>query len=228
MSDEVPVLEFRQVHCVRDDAELHDVSLPFGSANSVLIFGDASSLLLLRLASLQERPDSGEVLIHGKSAHTLPENELAELRSRQIGTVFSAAHLLPGLTAVENVAVPLFKLLSLDTAEAAQRTHAMLEYVGFRGEGADDALMLTRADQQRVALARALVHRPSILILHRAEESLPPDDAMAFRETIHRACCDFGILALAVPSAAGISYTAHRFILAEAGLATDPHAPVQP
>lgn len=228
MSEAAPILEFRRVHCVRDDAELHDVSLPFTAGSSVLVFGDASSLLLLRLASLQERPDSGEVFLHGKSAHGLPEKELTELRNRQIGVVFSAAHLLPGLTAVENVAVPLFKLLSLDTAEAAERTHTILEYVGFRGDGDDDALELTRADQQRVALARALVHRPSILILHRAEEALAPDDAMAFRETIHRACTDFGLLALAAPSAAGISYTAHRFILAEAGLATDPYAPVQP
>jgi predicted ABC-type transport system involved in lysophospholipase L1 biosynthesis ATPase subunit len=223
-----PVLEFRQVHCVRDDAKLHDVSLPFEAGSSVLVFGDTSSLLLLRLASLQERPDAGEMLIRGQSVHTLPEKELADLRSRQIGVVFSAAHLLPGLTAVENVAVPLFKLLSLETAEAAERTHAMLEYVGFQGEGADDALMLTRADQQRVALARALVHRPSILILYRAEEALAPDDAMAFRKTIHRACTDFGVLALAAPSAAGISYTAHRFILVEDGFATDPHAPVKP
>jgi len=228
MSEPAPTLEFRHVSCARDGMEVRDVSLCFTPHSSILVMGDSGVELLLRLASLQERPDGGEILLNGQSTHTLDEASFATLRGRSVGLVFPAAHLLPGLSAVENVAVPLFKLLALETAEAAERTHTMLDFVGLRGDPGADVLELSRADQQRVALARALVHRPSLLVLNRAEDALVPDEATEFRETVRRACLEFGVLALATLSAAPIGYGAHRFIIVEEGIASDPHAPAQP
>lgn len=227
MSDTAPAIELRNVSCARDGAELRGVSLVFAEGSSTLLIGDGGEHLLLRIASLQERPDSGEVMFRGTATHTLGEEPFATLRNRTTGLVFSAAHLLPGLSAVENVAVPLFKLLAIETVEAAERTHAMLDFVGLQGDPGADVLLLSRADQQRVALARALVHRPAILALHRAEESLGPDDATAFRDTVQRACTEFGVTVLAVPCGVGIQYTAHRVVVVEAGTASDPHAQIE-
>ncbi len=221
-----PILELRNVCCTRDGVEVRDVSLCFSAGSSTLVIGDRGAELLHRIASLQERPDAGEVLLEACATHALDEAAFASLRSRAVGLVFSASHLLPGLTAVENVAVPLFKLLSVETAEAAERTHAMLDFVGLQGDSDVDVLTLSRADQQRVALARALVHRPSILALHRAEDALGPEDASNFRDTIQRACAELGVIAIATPSCVGIQYTAHRVVVVEAGAASDPHASV--
>lgn len=223
-----PALELRNIRCAREDMEVRVASLCLNAGSSIFLMGDPSALLLLRLLSLQERPDAGEMWLNGKPIHALSEDDFNAMRCRAVGLVFSSSHLLPGLSAVENVAVPLFKLLSLETAEAAERTHAMLEFVGLQGDSGDDVLELSRADQQRVALARALVHRPTVLALHRAEEALAPDDAAAFRNTIRRACAELGVLAVAMPASASVSGGAHRCIVVESGVAFDPHAPVEP
>jgi lipoprotein-releasing system ATP-binding protein len=227
MSDAGPVLELRHVSCAREGAELRDVSLSFTAGSSTLLIGDGSEQLLLRIASLQERPDSGGVLLGTRAAHLLDDEGFTALRSQEVGLVFPASHLLPGLSAVENVAVPLFKLLSLETAEAAERTHAILDFVGLEGDCSADVVTLSRADQQRIALARALVHRPSILALHRAEDALSPEDAGAFRDVVRRACSELGVAAIATPSVAAIHYSAHRVIVVEAGIASDPRASVE-
>ena len=220
MSAAASVLEFHNVCCARGGAEVRDVSLALtGGSSIVLVAGPGCDVdLLLRLASLEERPDSGHAWLDGEPAHALSDESRATLRSHKVGMVFSAPHLLPGLSAVENVAVPLFKLLHLDTAEAAERTHAILEFAGFRGDPSNDVSTLSRADQQRVALARALVHRPVLLALHHAEDGLAPGDAIGFRETIARACAEFGMLALATaPATPGVMPGEKRLLIAAGG-----------
>lgn len=227
MSSSAPALELRHVCCARDGAAVRDVSLAFAPGSSALLVGDDGAPLLFRLASLQERSDAGEVHVGARAAHTLSSDAFDLLRSHKVGLVFAASHLLPGLSAVENVAVPLFKLLRLETAEAAERTHAMLEFVGMEGDCGADVLTLSRADQQRVALARALVHRPAVLALHRAEEALTADDAAAFRDIVQRACAEFGVAAVALPCGRLEPQPAQRVIVVEAGIAHDPRASVE-
>lgn len=222
MSESAVLLDLRNISCVRDGAEVRGVSLTFAPANSIIVTGDAGGALLARIATLQERPDEGEVWLDGEPLHTLSESDFLALRSRKVGLVFSASHLLPGLSAVENVAVPLFKLLALETDEAAERTHSMLEFVGLRGDPGADVLALTRADQQRVALARALVHRPALLALYSAETDLDAEETAAFRETVHRACCEFGVLAISTLPAGPTACRADRMIVMSTGVAVEP------
>ncbi|MEQ1861010.1 MAG: ATP-binding cassette domain-containing protein [Chthoniobacteraceae bacterium] len=220
MSDDATMLEFRKVSCARDGVEVRDVSLSFAAGTSVLLLGhgEPDVQLLLRIASLQEVPDAGEVWLDGEPTHMLSDEGRATIRSRRIGLVYAAPHLLPGLSAVENVAVPLFKILRLDTVEAAERTHAMLDFVGLIGDSGEDVVTLSRGDQQRVALARALVHRPAVLALDRADDALTALDAASFRASVERACAELGVLAISTPSLAPVGPTGTRRVFVSDGV----------
>ncbi|MCC2097466.1 MAG: ABC transporter ATP-binding protein [Hyphomicrobiales bacterium] len=122
--------------------------------------GSGKSTLLMVMAGL-ERPDSGSVRINGQDINALDEDALAQFRGRHIGIVFQAFHLIPTMTALENVAVPL-ELAG--AADAFARAEAELAAVGLEQRGSHYPPQLSGGEQQRVALARALVMRPEILV----------------------------------------------------------------
>ena len=160
--------------------ELRDVSLNLGSGRAnVQVLNDVSlavrrgealgltgpsgsgkSTLLMVMAGL-ERPNAGEVFINGQNINQLDEDTLAQFRGRHIGIVFQAFHLIPTMTALENVAVPLELAGDLD---AHVRASEELAAVGLRDRSAHYPAQLSGGEQQRVALARALVTRPDILV----------------------------------------------------------------
>jgi putative ABC transport system ATP-binding protein len=122
--------------------------------------GSGKSTLLMTAAGL-ERPDSGSVRIGGEEITRLPEDALAQFRGRRIGIVFQAFHLIPTMTALENVAVPLELAGEPD---AFERAEAELRSVGL-GERLDHYPgQLSGGEQQRVAIARALAPHPTILV----------------------------------------------------------------
>jgi ABC-type ATPase involved in cell division len=228
MNGDSALLELRDVSCARAGVELRGVSLRLTPASFNLLLGDAGAALLLRLASLQERPDAGEVWFEEEPIHALSEEGCAALRSRKFGFVFSSPCLLPDLSLVENVAMPLFKLLSLEPAEAAERTHALFDFVGLTGDSSDPAGELSLFDQQRLALARALVHRPAVLVLDRPEINLPVDEAACFRRLVERACEELKVMVLATLAPIPGEYQADRVIAVRAGVVSEPGAPVEP
>jgi putative ABC transport system ATP-binding protein len=122
--------------------------------------GSGKSTLLGLLAGL-DRPRSGRVILDGQDLGTLSEDARARLRSEKVGFVFQSFHLIPTLTARENIQVPL----ELRGEEAAARARAdeLLERVGLAGRGHHYPAQLSGGEQQRVALARAFSHRPRIL-----------------------------------------------------------------
>lgn len=122
--------------------------------------GSGKSTLLMTMAGL-ERPDSGEVTIDGQALTGLDEDALARFRGRRIGIVFQSFHLLPTMTALENVAVPL-ELAG--HADPFGRARAELRGVGL-GERLDHyPAQLSGGEQQRVALARAMAPDPAIIV----------------------------------------------------------------
>ena len=142
---------------------LKDISLRVGSGEAIGLIGPSGSgksTLLMVMAGL-ERPDSGEVVVNGTSFNALDEDGLARFRGRHVGIVFQSFHLIPTMTALENVAVPL---------ELAGRTDAMaratqeLEAVGLGDRLHHYPTQLSGGEQQRVALARALAPDPAILV----------------------------------------------------------------
>ena len=150
----------------RGAARVHilcDVALTIGKGEAVGIVGasgSGKSTLLMIMAGL-ERPDRGKVEIDGVKLGDLNEDALARFRGQRIGIVFQSFHLIPTMTALENVAAPL-ELAG--AADANQRARAELELVGLGDRLSHYPVQLSGGEQQRVALARALVPRPSLLI----------------------------------------------------------------
>ena len=150
----------------RDAARVHilrDVALTIGKGEAVGIIGasgSGKSTLLMIMAGL-ERPDKGEVEIDGVKLGALNEDALARFRGQRIGIVFQSFHLIPTMTALENVAAPL-DLAGI--SDAAERARAELAQVGLAGRLTHYPAQLSGGEQQRVALARALAPRPSLLI----------------------------------------------------------------
>lgn len=122
--------------------------------------GSGKSTLLMAMAGL-ERPDSGSVIVDGVALDRLSEDALARFRGARIGIVFQSFHLIPTMTALENVAVPLE--LAGDTRARARARHE-LAAVGLAARLDHYPAELSGGEQQRVALARALAPDPSILI----------------------------------------------------------------
>jgi putative ABC transport system ATP-binding protein len=142
---------------------LRDVDLTIGKGEAVGIIGasgSGKSTLLMIMAGL-ERPDKGEVEVDGVKLGALNEDALARFRGQRIGIVFQSFHLIPTMTALENVAAPL-ELAG--ASDAAERARAELEQVGLGDRLSHYPAQLSGGEQQRVALARALAPRPSLLI----------------------------------------------------------------
>jgi putative ABC transport system ATP-binding protein len=190
------VVELREVSCFRDGALLRQISLRFSPASFNVLLGDAGSGLLLRLASLLEQPESGDVHLLRQSTGVLDEASRCSLRSRHFGFVFSSPCLLPGLSVAENVAMPLFKIHGLNPGEAGDRLAQALEFVGLHSIERDDVDHLARFDQQRVALARAIAHRPELLVLDRADLALNGEETSKLLEIVRRSREELGTTVL--------------------------------
>ncbi len=120
--------------------------------------GSGKSTLLGLLAGL-DRPTRGRVVLDGRDLAALTEDERARVRAEAVGFVFQSFHLIPTLTARENIQVPL----ELRGEEARPRAEELLDRVGLGDRGHHYPAQLSGGEQQRVAVARAFVHRPKVL-----------------------------------------------------------------
>src|ERR1700754_259927 len=142
---------------------LKDIGLQIGQGEAVGLIGPSGSgksPLLMVMAGL-ERPDSGSVEVAGANLGKLDEDGLARFRGRHVGIVFQSFHLIPTMTAIENVAVPL-ELAGV--ADAYDRAERELSLVGLGQRLTHYPAQLSGGEQQRVALARALAPNPAILV----------------------------------------------------------------
>ncbi len=144
-------------------AVLNNASLKVPPSETLAITGPSGSgktSLLLLLSGL-ERPDKGEILVGSQRLGDMDSNALADWRSEHLGIIFQSFHLLPGLSALGNVSLPLE---IAGQANARDRAIAMLEAVGLSHRLQHYPAQLSGGEQQRVAIARALVHQPSLLL----------------------------------------------------------------
>jgi putative ABC transport system ATP-binding protein len=142
---------------------LKDVNLHIGSGEAVGLVGPSGSgksSLLMIMAGL-ERPDTGAVQVAGEDLRALGEDALARFRGRHVGIVFQSFHLIPTMTALENVAIPLELAGAKD---AAARAADELAAVGLADRRGHYPAELSGGEQQRVALARARAPNPAILL----------------------------------------------------------------
>ncbi len=142
---------------------LHPLDLAVARGRFLAVTGPSGSgkSTLLGLIAGLDAPTAGQVLVDGTDITSLDEDRLARLRGQKIGFVFQFFHLVPSLTAFENVMVPMEIAAR---ADAAARAAALLAEVGLTGRGHHYPSQLSGGEQQRVALARALANDPPILL----------------------------------------------------------------
>ncbi len=153
---------------------LRGVDLRVAAGESVAVFGPSGSgkSTLLALIAGLDRPTSGEVLLDGEAVHRLSEDALALLRRRSVGFVFQSFQLMPNMTALENVMLPLELLRR---PEARREAHEMLARVGLAEREGHYPAQLSGGEQQRVALARAFAPRPPLLLADEPTGNLDRD-----------------------------------------------------
>ena len=142
---------------------LHPLDLTIDAGRVVAITGPSGSgkSTLLGLLAGLDAPSSGSVILDGVDITALDEDSLARLRGTRIGFVFQFFHLLPSLTALENVLVPME---IAGVPQAAARAKTLLDEVGLSDRGHHYPSQLSGGEQQRVAIARALANNPPILL----------------------------------------------------------------
>jgi putative ABC transport system ATP-binding protein len=144
---------------------LDEVSLAFDAGDYVSIMGPSGSgkSTLLNVIGLLDRPTSGTYLLDGRDTTDRSDDELAELRSHKIGFIFQSFHLVPRMTAFENVELPLV-LAGIAPAERRPRVQSVLGDLGLTDRAHHVPAQLSGGQRQRVAIARAMVMAPAVLL----------------------------------------------------------------
>jgi putative ABC transport system ATP-binding protein len=140
-----------------------DLDVPKGDFLALMAPSGKGKSTLLSLIGGIDRPSAGEVIVDGKSLRKMRDSALAAWRSRNIGFVFQLYHLMPALTAAQNVELPLL-LMKMSAAERRKRTLAALAVTDMDDRASFKPAELSGGQQQRVAIARAIVTDPPILV----------------------------------------------------------------
>ncbi len=143
---------------------LSDVSLRVNDGDFIAIMGPSGSgkSTLLNIIGGLDYPSSGEVILNGKRIDNLAENALVDVRRGKVAYVFQQYHLLPSLTALENVLLPL--IFCGANGRSSQKALDILKKVGLEKRAGHKPSELSGGEQQRVAIARALVNEPSLIL----------------------------------------------------------------
>jgi putative ABC transport system ATP-binding protein len=165
-----PVVELHHIFKIYGSGEtevraVNDLNLNVAAGDYLAVMGASGSgkSTAMNILGCLDRPTSGEYLLQGVSVAGLSDDDLASLRNRCLGFVFQQFHLLPHLTALENVELPMI-YANVRPAERRARANAALERVGLGQRINNRPNQLSGGQQQRVAIARAIINRPLLLL----------------------------------------------------------------
>ena len=209
-----------QVHALRGV----DLSVEAGAMMAVMGPSGSGKSTLLTIAGSLEDPTSGEVLVGGAALSGMSRNAKARLRRRTVGFVFQDFNLLPGLTAAENVALPL----ELDGVAAGKARAAGLQALDGLGLGERASRFpdeLSGGERQRVAIARAVAGDRRLLLADEPSGALDSVNAEAVMRLIHEAC-KRGVAAVVVTHDAQLASWADRVVFLRDGRVVDQTAPM--
>ena len=208
-----------------DFVALDDVTLavPEGSLTALLGPSGSGKSTLLTIAGSLEQPDAGEVLVAGEALSRLSRGAKARLRRRTVGYVFQDFNLLPGLTAAENVALPL-ELDGVPARTARSAVLRALEELGLSERASRFPDQLSGGERQRVAIARALTGERRLLLADEPSGALDSANAEAVMRLIHGACRR-GVAAVVVTHDAQLASWADRVVFLRDGKVVDQTTP---
>jgi putative ABC transport system ATP-binding protein len=224
------MIELRQVSKSYGQGEaqvhaLHEASLAVRAGEMVAVMGPSGSgkSTLLTIAGTLEEPTSGGVLLAGEPVSTMSMRRKAQLRRRTVGYVFQDFNLLPGLTAGENVSLPL-ELDGTSARRARAAAVAALEELGLAHRADHYPDQLSGGERQRVAIARAMIGERSILLADEPSGALDSVNSEVIMRLLHSACKDTGMTAMVVTHDAQLASWADRVIFIRDGRITDQTA----
>jgi putative ABC transport system ATP-binding protein len=200
-----------------------DLSVPAGTMVAVMGPSGSGKSTLLTIAGSLEDPTSGEVLVGGLELGRMSRNDKARLRRRTVGYVFQDFNLLPGLTAGENVALPL-ELDGVPARRARAASLHVLDGLGLAERAGQYPDQLSGGERQRVAIARALVGEHRLLLADEPSGALDSVNAEEVMRLLHNAC-KRGVAAVVVTHDAQLASWADRVVFLRDGCVVDQTSP---
>ena len=198
---------------------LRGVSFEVREGEFLAVLGPSGSgkSTLLHLIGCLDRPDEGKIIVDGADVLKLSDEELAELRLRKIGFVFQFFNLLPRLTAIKNVELPLI-IAGVPEKEARERAKEMLRLVGLEARVSHRPIELSGGEQQRVAIARALINNPKIVLADEPTGNLDTKSGWEIVQLMKRLNEERGQTFIVVTHDPHIAETADRILYLKDGL----------
>jgi putative ABC transport system ATP-binding protein len=220
MSTVISVKDLRKTYIMGNNQvnALQSISLDISRNEYVALMGPSGSgkSTLMNLLGCLDTPTSGEYWLNGTNVSSMSDGELAEVRNKEIGFVFQTFNLLPRLSALENVALPLV-YAGMSRTQRLKRSEEVIAAVGLTDRMDHKPNELSGGQRQRVAIARALVNTPSIILADEPTGNLDTKtshEIMDILETIHKA----GNTIILVTHEQDIAEHAHRIVRLRDGL----------
>jgi lipoprotein-releasing system ATP-binding protein len=221
------VTKFFGVESGRAQQVLGGVDLSLAAGETVAIVGSSGSgkSTLLNILGTLEQPTSGEVSLFGQSVRGVGEKELAHIRAQQIGFIFQMHHLLPQLTAFENVMVPT--LVEGDKSKRSgyeKRALELLDRVGLADHAQKRPGQLSGGERQRVAVVRALLKSPQLLLADEPTGALDEANALALTDLLAELNRETGVTVVLVTHDLALAGKMQRVLRLHQGLLQDGRA----
>lgn len=208
---------------------LKDITFSVEKGISCAIVGPSGSgkTTLLGLCAGLDKPSSGDVILNDQKISALKESELSAIRNEQIGFVFQSFQLIPTLTALENVMVPI-ELRGLAYKEVEQKAVELLDKVGLKDRITHYPTQLSGGEQQRVGLARAFIHKPDVLFADEPTGNLDGDTGTQIEDLLFELNKDEGTTLIIVTHDRELASKCNRIIELKSGvIISDTKSPLE-
>mgnify|MGYP003999219901 FL=1 len=221
-----PIIQFIDIHKSYQNGaqpvtalEAVNLSLHAGDFATVIGPSGGGKTTLLNLLAGLDLPDRGQIILNGRKVSDLSDHDLTLLRRKEIGIVFQFFNLMPTLTVMENVELPL--LLAHSSKTDGQRIETLLNYVGLWHRADSFPAELSGGEMQRIAIARALVHQPDILLADEPTGNLDSENGMKILDLMKQASVDFQTTVILVTHNPQVAKIGNRHFEIRDGKLTD-------